>query len=212
LLDSAGPASAYRRASGRCTYAPAQAALRAANDAMLAMDPPLLIYHQLRQAITPALSNGAALRRDAISLGIWRRIRPLLPKAERACGRLDAWRSKNAPLSNPDVAEALRWLRDWYRQALSAKTPAEELRCIKAVLYREHAVLSRPARRKKPRFIAPSLTLTSRGKEDWRQRAKLEQLGDSEDESEPLESRVSSGRLTRAIRIFADIRQGTGGR
>jgi hypothetical protein len=99
----------------------------------------------------------------------------------------------------------MRWLHAWLTRAAGATSLQGQLQCVRDVLEREHDVLSRPARRKKPRFKARDFSLTARAQaEKRRQRAARTE----DDEAEPLEARVPSGRLERAIEIFADIRQG----
>jgi hypothetical protein len=194
----------YRAALRVCKQKPARLALQAAIAAMQAIEPPLAIYRALREGISPSRSS---VQRQAVALAAFKGLRSAkLVAARRSCALLIAWEKKSATLiPNRDMRHALRWLHGWLSAATIASSDEERLECVRAVLTREHWVLSRPARRKRPRFIARDFSLTSRGKADYR---KQSVPADEADETEPLEARVSAGRLHRATQIFDDIRHG----
>jgi hypothetical protein len=194
----------YRAALRVCRQESARLALQAAIAAMLAMEPPLAIYRAVREGISPSISS---LQRQAVALSAFKRLRRVkLAAAKRSCALLIGWERKSTALiPNKDIRHALHWLHGWLSAATAASSDEERLECVRAVLTRENRVLSRPARRKKPRFIARDFSLTSRGKADYRKRNAPT---DEADETEPLEARVSAGRLHRATQIFQDIRHG----
>lgn len=194
----------YRAALRACRHKPATRALRAAMAAMRTMEPPLAIYSTLRDSISPGMAQA---QRRATALSAFKRLgRAKLLKARRECGLLIQWEKQSSALiPTRDMRHSLHWLQGWLSSAVLASSDEERVECVGAVLKREHQILSRPARRKKPRFIPRDFSLTTRGKADYRKRKVLV---DEADETEPLEARVSAGRLHRATQIFRDIRRG----
>jgi hypothetical protein len=194
----------YEAARAACREKSARHALQAAVSAMRAMDIPLAIYEELRRQVSLRMT---ASQRKAVVLSTFRRIgMPKFRRAKRECARLLEWEKVNAHLlPSTEMRRATRWLHAWLTRAEKAGSPQDHLQCVRGVLEREHDVLSRPARRKKPRFKAADFSLTARAQAEKRRQhtARVEA-----DEAEPLEARVSSGRLNRAIEIFADIAQG----